>query len=144
MQRQAVPLLRPERPVVGTGLEALVVAESGHAVQSKASGYVSFVSARTISICSTQPWNWNHSNEKRLERRPQALRSVSKDKVLPSWNTALRSHNSLLSHAWNTRLCQDLRSIHYPWLMNGHQASPGRRPPWRAMAFLATHNLFTR
>ena len=132
MQRQAVPLLRPERPVVGTGLEALVIAESGHAVQSKASGYVSFVSASTISICSTQPWNWGHSDERRLERRPQALRNVSKDRVLLSWSTALRSHNSLLSHAWTTRLCQGLRSIHYPSLMNGQQAYLGRRPPWGA------------
>ena len=30
MQRQAVPLMIAERPLVGTGFEALVVAESGH------------------------------------------------------------------------------------------------------------------
>ncbi len=52
MQRQAVPLLRPERPVVGTGLEALVVAASGHAVESQRSGYVSFVSNEQVMIYS--------------------------------------------------------------------------------------------
>ena len=52
MQRQAVPLLRPERPIVGTGLEALVVAASGHAVESQKSGYVSFVSNEQVMIYS--------------------------------------------------------------------------------------------
>ena len=50
MQRQAVPLLRAERPIVGTGLEALVIASSGHALQSNASGYVSFVSNERVII----------------------------------------------------------------------------------------------
>ena len=52
MQRQAVPLLRPERPIVGTGLEALVVASSGHAVASHVSGYTSFVSNEKIVLYS--------------------------------------------------------------------------------------------
>jgi DNA-directed RNA polymerase subunit beta len=50
MQRQAVPLLRPERPIVGTGLEALVVASSGHAVVSHVSGYISSVSNEKIVL----------------------------------------------------------------------------------------------
>ena len=54
MQRQAVPLLQPERPVVGTGLEASVIAESGHALQAKASGYVSSIGGGIISIYSPQ------------------------------------------------------------------------------------------
>ena len=52
MQRQAVPLLRPERPIVGTGLEALVVASSGHAVASHVSGYTSSVSNEKIVLYS--------------------------------------------------------------------------------------------
>jgi DNA-directed RNA polymerase beta subunit len=52
MQRQAVPLLRPERPIVGTGLEALVIAASGHAVESHRSGYISFVSSEKVMIYS--------------------------------------------------------------------------------------------
>jgi DNA-directed RNA polymerase subunit beta len=34
MQRQAVPLIRPERPIVGTGLESRA-SDSGHVIQSK-------------------------------------------------------------------------------------------------------------
>ena len=52
MQRQAVPLLRAERPVVGTGLEALVIAASGHALSSRTSGYVSSVSNKKVVIYS--------------------------------------------------------------------------------------------
>ena len=63
MQRQAVPLLRPERPIVGTGLEASVVGESGHALQAKASGYVSSVNGATISVYTPQPINQTHTKE---------------------------------------------------------------------------------
>jgi DNA-directed RNA polymerase subunit beta len=50
MQRQAVPLIRPERPVVGTGLEARAVSDSGHVVQSKLSGLVTYVSGEKIVV----------------------------------------------------------------------------------------------
>ena len=50
MQRQAVPLIRPERPIVGTGLEPRAVSDSGHVVQSKFSGVVTYVSAEKIIV----------------------------------------------------------------------------------------------
>lgn len=50
MQRQAVSLMISERPLVGTGLEARVLAESGHLVQSKVSGFVSHVSAHKVVV----------------------------------------------------------------------------------------------
>ena len=50
MQRQAVPVIRPERPLVGTGLEARAVSDSGHALIAKQSGYVTYVSGNQISI----------------------------------------------------------------------------------------------
>lgn len=50
MQRQAVPLIRPERPIVGTGLESRAVSDSGHVIQSKFSGVVTYVSADTIRV----------------------------------------------------------------------------------------------
>ena len=52
MQRQAVPLIRPERPFVGTGLEARAVSDSGHAIQTKYSGLVTYVSANKIVVYS--------------------------------------------------------------------------------------------
>ena len=50
MQRQAVPLILPEKPIVGTGLEARVISDSGHGIQAKKSGFVSYVSSENIKI----------------------------------------------------------------------------------------------
>ena len=50
MQRQAVPLIRPERPIVGTGLEPRAVSDSGHVIQAKYSGVVTYVSAAKIIV----------------------------------------------------------------------------------------------
>ena len=50
MQRQAVPLLRPERPLVGTGLEVQAARDSGMVVISKTSGDVAYVDATRIVV----------------------------------------------------------------------------------------------
>ncbi len=50
MQRQAVPLLRPERPLVGTGLEAQAARDSGMVVVSRTHGIVTFVDAKVVRI----------------------------------------------------------------------------------------------
>ncbi len=50
MQRQAVPLLRPERPLVGTGLEAQAARDSGMVVVSRTHGIVTFVDATVVRI----------------------------------------------------------------------------------------------
>ncbi len=50
MQRQAVPVLKPERPIVGTGLEARAVSDSGHALQTKLSGLITYVSSEKIIL----------------------------------------------------------------------------------------------
>lgn len=50
MQRQAVPLLYPEKSIVGTGLEAKVARDSGMIVISRTDGIVSYVSATKIGI----------------------------------------------------------------------------------------------
>jgi DNA-directed RNA polymerase subunit beta len=50
MQRQAVPLLRPERPLVGTGLEVQAARDSGMVVLSKTDGIVTFIEADSIDV----------------------------------------------------------------------------------------------
>jgi len=50
MQRQAVPLLFTEEPVVGTGMEEKVARESGAVVVAKESGYVEEVDSAHIKI----------------------------------------------------------------------------------------------
>ncbi|RMD86828.1 MAG: DNA-directed RNA polymerase subunit beta [Candidatus Dadabacteria bacterium] len=50
MQRQAVPCLKPQAPVVGTGMEAVVARDSGAAVVAKRAGRVVSVDATRIVI----------------------------------------------------------------------------------------------
>ena len=50
MQRQAVPLLNPHTPFVGTGMEYQAARDSGAAVVAKASGVVTYVDAKRITV----------------------------------------------------------------------------------------------
>ena len=50
MQRQAVPLLKTESPIVGTGMEYRAAVDSGVCVVSKCDGIVTYVSATEIKI----------------------------------------------------------------------------------------------
>ncbi|WP_010141964.1 DNA-directed RNA polymerase subunit beta [Oceanicola sp. S124] len=54
MQRQAVPLLRAEAPVVGTGIEGKVAIDSGAAIQAKRAGIIDQVDAQRIVIRATE------------------------------------------------------------------------------------------
>ena len=50
MQRQAVPVLRPEAPIVGTGMEAKIAYDCGTMVIAKNDGVVSYVSSSLIKV----------------------------------------------------------------------------------------------
>ena len=50
MQRQAVPCLRAEKPLVGTGIERTVAVDSGTAVQALRGGLVDYVDASRIVV----------------------------------------------------------------------------------------------
>ncbi|TNF23508.1 MAG: DNA-directed RNA polymerase subunit beta [Rhodobacteraceae bacterium] len=53
MQRQAVPTLRSEAPLVGTGIEEIVARDSGAAVMAKRGGIIDQVDAQRIVIRAT-------------------------------------------------------------------------------------------
>ena len=50
MQRQAVPLLVPDAPIVGTGMEQKVALDSGALIASATNGVVSYVDSEKIII----------------------------------------------------------------------------------------------
>nr|QIZ74394.1 beta subunit of RNA polymerase [Draparnaldia mutabilis] len=50
MQRQAVPLVRSEQAIVGTGIESRIASDSGHVLRAKAGGLVGYVSGQKIRI----------------------------------------------------------------------------------------------
>jgi DNA-directed RNA polymerase subunit beta len=60
MQRQAVPLMRPEAPIVGTGIEARVAEDSRVLINAEGEGVVEYVDAREITI------RYNRTNDEKL------------------------------------------------------------------------------
>ncbi len=54
MQRQAVPIIQSEAPLVGTGMEAVVARDSGYIEQARCDGIVESVDARRI-VVRTEP-----------------------------------------------------------------------------------------
>jgi len=60
MMRQAVPLMRPEAPIVGTGLEGRVASDSRVLFNSEGDGVVEYVDAEKITI------RYNRSEDEKL------------------------------------------------------------------------------
>jgi len=50
MQRQSVPLLIPQKPIIGTGLENQIAVDSGMAITTKNSGTIDFVTSKKIVV----------------------------------------------------------------------------------------------
>ena len=54
MQRQAVPLLQSEAPLVGTGIESVVARDSGAAIMARRAGVIDQVDAQRIVVRATE------------------------------------------------------------------------------------------
>ena len=61
MMRQAVPVLKPEKPLVGTGFETIVAGDSGVCVVAKNNGIVENVDAARIVVRVTDSKNSNNA-----------------------------------------------------------------------------------
>jgi len=83
MQRQAVPLLNPQTPLVGTGLEAKVARDSGAVVIARRSGVVTRVTADEIIVDAGPAERAKVSGDKPLERLTQQDRY----KIKKYWRT---------------------------------------------------------
>ncbi|NBP30716.1 MAG: DNA-directed RNA polymerase subunit beta, partial [Flavobacteriia bacterium] len=59
MQRQAVPLLKPQSPIVGTGIEELVARDSRVLINAEGEGVVEYVDANEIVI----RYDWNDDDK---------------------------------------------------------------------------------
>ncbi|WP_257666229.1 DNA-directed RNA polymerase subunit beta [Parapedobacter tibetensis] len=89
MQRQAVPLLRPEAPVVGTGLEGRVARDSRTLINAEANGVVEYVDAEEIKI--------------RYER--------NEDERLVSFDNDVRTYRLIKFAKTNQSTCINLKPI---------------------------------
>ena len=60
MQRQAVPLIYGQKPIVGTGLESIAIVDSSMVIKSYCEGIVSYASAYVIKIIDNSNQNINY------------------------------------------------------------------------------------
>ena len=82
MQRQAVPLLNPRTPLVGTGLESRVARDSGAVIIAKRAGVVTHVTADEIIVDAGPPESRAGGEERRGGDRPlQRLTQLDRYKV---------------------------------------------------------------
>ena len=89
MQRQAVPLMRPEAPIVGTGIEARVAQDSRVLINAEGNGVVEYVDAREIVI--------------RYER--------TNDERLVSFDTDVKTYKLTKFQKTNQSTCMNLKPI---------------------------------
>ena len=76
MQRQAVPLLKPIAPIVGTGMEATIARDSWTAVKAKRAGIVEKVDSKNIFILGEDesgPFIDHYSMEKNLRTNQNTM-----------------------------------------------------------------------
>jgi DNA-directed RNA polymerase subunit beta len=73
MQRQAVPVLRPERAFVGTGLEARVPHDSGAVARIRRSGYILYADAQRIEVLTHTPAAPGRASDARTHCVPPAF-----------------------------------------------------------------------
>lgn len=76
MMRQAVPLMRPEAPIVGTGIERSVAKDSRVLIEAEGEGEVIFVDATKITI------RYNRTEEEKLLSFEDDVRSYSLTKYI--------------------------------------------------------------
>ncbi|MFM9061080.1 MAG: DNA-directed RNA polymerase subunit beta, partial [Bacteroidota bacterium] len=99
MQRQAVPLLRPEAPIVGTGLEGKVARDSRAMINAEGHGVVEYVDANSIVV------RYERSSEDRLV----------------SFQSDVRTYNLIKFRKTNQYTCVN----HKPLVRVGDQVRPG-------------------
>ncbi|MDD2911911.1 MAG: DNA-directed RNA polymerase subunit beta [Candidatus Bipolaricaulis anaerobius] len=86
MQRQAVPLLRPESPLVGTGLEGKAARDSGATLLAEEGGSVAYVDAQRIEVKGKKETkayrllNYERSNQDTILHQCPAVRIGDKVK----------------------------------------------------------------
>ena len=93
MQRQAVPLLKAEAPLVGTGIEEVVARDSGAAIVAKRGGIIDQVDAQRIVIRATEDLELGDAGVD-IYRMRKFQRSNQNTCINPVSYTHLRAHET--------------------------------------------------
>jgi DNA-directed RNA polymerase subunit beta len=96
MQRQAVPTLRPEKPLVGTGIERVVAVDSGTVVRRSRGGVVDYVDANRIVV----------RVERRRDRGRRSRRRHLQPHQVPRVRTRTPTSTSVRSSSAATRVAR--------------------------------------
>ena len=89
MMRQAVPLIRPDSPIVGTGLERQVASDSRVLINAEGDGVVEYVDANKITI----------------------KYDVSKEEEMVRFDSSIKEYNLIKFRKTNQGTCINLKSI---------------------------------
>ena len=116
MMRQAVPLLRPQAPVVGTGMERIVWEGSGYVIKAKANWEIIGVDAKHVSIMYE---NW----EKKIHMLKTFKRSnhdmiVHQRPIVSHWQKVKKWDILVDGHSIENgelAIWQNLRVAYMPW-----------------------------
>jgi len=90
MQRQAVPLLRPEAPIVGTGLEAPVAKDSRVLVTAENNGVIDYVDAQKIRV------KYDRSEEDILVNFDDAFKTYNLTKFAKTNQSTCMNHRPII------------------------------------------------
>nr|ASN77451.1 RNA polymerase b-subunit [Pedinophyceae sp. YPF-701] len=115
MQRQAVPLLTPDRPVVGTGLESRAVMDSGSVLLSETNGYIYSVSGKSVIVIGQTP---DLQNMKQSEKSSNSSR---KEQLAIESKVQVKVYNLQQYHRSN----QDTTLFHRPIVKEGQWVEIG-------------------
>ncbi|MCU0327546.1 MAG: DNA-directed RNA polymerase subunit beta [Chitinophagales bacterium] len=100
MQRQAVPLIKPQSPIVGTGFEAIVAQDSMNLINAEADGEVVYVDSERIDV----------------------RYDMSEDQVLCSFNSEISTYKLQKFSRTNQGTCINLKPI----VTKGQRVSKGQ------------------
>jgi DNA-directed RNA polymerase subunit beta len=100
MQRQAVPLLRPQAPIVGTGLEARIAIDSRALILAEKDGIVTYVDSTKIEV------NYD----------------MNEDELLTSFHGDTKTYNLVKFRRTNQDTCVNLN----PLVMKGDKVKQGQ------------------
>ena len=102
MQRQAVPLLKPKTPIVGTGMEGRVARDSRTVIVAENSGVVEFVDSTKITV--------------RYDINPNSIEAIT------SFNDVRRvTYNLIKFHGTNQETCINQK----PFVVEGQRLEKG-------------------
>lgn len=120
MQRQAVPLLYPQKPIVGTGLESQIAIDSSTGLVNYRDGIINFVTADQIIVQSSKEKNISGFKRYKLEKYRRSNQDTCVNQKPIVWPGQLVKSGQVIADGPGTdggelALGQNLTIAYMPW-----------------------------